>query len=449
MAKPRVLYITNNHPTLSVGGVEVYSYDLYRGMRATGAFEPIFLARTHDSSYPPRDATPFYGVEDDPDLVLWSVPDYDYFLMTSPRKAQYTVHLRALLETYRPDLVHVQHTVGLGIDLLRQIRRSLPGAPIVYTLHEFLPICHAQGHMLRTGGKELCTHASPARCHGCFPEISPRQFLKRERFIRSHLRLVDLFLCPSRFLLERYAEWGIPRAKLRFHDYGREHPAPLEAPDTPPLGAFGFFGQISRDKGILVLLEAMRRLAERGNAGAELHISGGNLDQQTPAFRERFATRLEKCGDRVRFRGRYYSAEELRLRMRDVAWVVVPSIWWENSPLVIQEAFLYGRPVICSDVGGMAEKVTDGVDGLHFRVGDAADLAAKLERASGSPELWRTLRAGIKPIFSLEAALDELGEIYRSLLRRSRGGARRTRASDGAETRKSPAGAGLSLARKG
>ena len=58
--------------------------------------------------------------------------------------------------------------------------------------------------------------------------------------------------------------------------------------------------------------------------------------------------------------------------MAEIDWVVVPSIWWENSPLVIQEAFLHGRPVICSDIGGMAEKVRHGVDGLHFRVGDDA-----------------------------------------------------------------------------
>ena len=60
--------------------------------------------------------------------------------------------------------------------------------------------------------------------------------------------------------------------------------------------------------------------------------------------------------------------------MAEIDWVVVPSIWWENSPLVIQEAFLHGRPVICSDIGGMAEKVEHEVNGLHFRVGDHAAL---------------------------------------------------------------------------
>ena len=72
--------------------------------------------------------------------------------------------------------------------------------------------------------------------------------------------------------------------------------------------------------------------------------------------------------------------------MASVDWVVVPSIWWENSPLVIQEAFLHGRPVICSDIGGMAEKVDDGVNGLHFRTGDPRSLAQAIRRATSSPD---------------------------------------------------------------
>ena len=61
---------------------------------------------------------------------------------------------------------------------------------------------------------------------------------------------------------------------------------------------------------------------------------------------------------------------------------MVPSIWWENSPLVIQEAFLHGRPVICSDIGGMAEKVDHDVNGLHFPVGDPDALARTIQRAA-------------------------------------------------------------------
>ena len=83
---------------------------------------------------------------------------------------------------------------------------------------------------------------------------------------------------------------------------------------------------------------------------------------------------------------------------------MVPSIWWENSPLVIQEAFFHRRPVICSDVGGMAEKVTDGVDGIHFRVGDAFSLARDdREGDAASPRLWRALRDGIREPYAMDA----------------------------------------------
>ena len=65
--------------------------------------------------------------------------------------------------------------------------------------------------------------------------------------------------------------------------------------------------------------------------------------------------------------------------------MVVPSIWWETGPLVVMEAFQYGRPVICSDIGGMSERVTDGVNGLHFRRRDPDDLARKMQRAAETP----------------------------------------------------------------
>ena len=93
--------------------------------------------------------------------------------------------------------------------------------------------------------------------------------------------------------------------------------------------------------------------------------------------------------------------------------MVVPSLWWENSPLVIQEAFLHGRPVICSDIGGMAEKVTDGVNGLHFRAGDSVSLAETIAQATDSPETWRRLRAGIPEVYSMERHVAAVSQLYR------------------------------------
>ena len=85
-----------------------------------------------------------------------------------------------------------------------------------------------------------------------------------------------------------------------------------------------------------------------------LMIFGGNLEKQPEAFQKKFNELTEKAGNRVRFYGSYRSAE-LPSLMKDVDWLIIPSIWWENSPVVIQEAFLHGRPIIASNIGGMAE----------------------------------------------------------------------------------------------
>ncbi len=418
MARCRVLFVSNNHPELYIGGAEVYSYELYKAMRETAEIEPILLARSIASGHGCHRDTPFYALNDDPNQILWYQTEHDYFFMTSPNKEEYTVHFHDFLAAYRPHIVHIQHTIGLGVDLIQQIKRSLPGVPVVYTLHEFLPICPAKGLMIRTLGNELCREASPTRCHECFPDRPPHEFFLRERFIRAHLQHVDLFLAPSRCLLERFVEWGIPRERVRFHEYGRAYRSPPESAEDPPVEQIGFFGQIRPHKGVVLLLQAMRLLADRGNRGIRLFLSGAGLETEGEEFQAEVAALIKKCPN-VTFLGKYKPAE-IGERMREVAWVVVPSIWWENSPLVIQEAFMNHRPVICSNIGGMAEKVRDGVDGLHFRVDDAASLAATLERAADSPARWRRLRDAIRPIYSIEESVTELSSIYHNLLASNR-----------------------------
>jgi glycosyltransferase involved in cell wall biosynthesis len=92
-------------------------------------------------------------------------------------------------------------------------------------------------------------------------------------------------------------------------------------------------------------------------------IFGGNLERQPKPFQEKIERLVESAGNRVRFYGAYQNSEMPRL-MQSIDWTIIPSIWWENSPIVIQESFYHGRPMICSNIGGMAEKITDGVDSI-------------------------------------------------------------------------------------
>jgi len=419
-----VLYVSHNHPALHPGGAEAYALELYERMREQDGWDPLFLARIGPNVAQQRTArpgTPFALVGEDrgQSFVFTETEHFDFFNMTSRDKSLYTRHLAGFLEAHQPDVVHFQHTQFIGVDMLSLVRRVLPDAAIVYTLHEFLPICHHDGQLVRTRSGERCTESSPRRCHECFPHVSAQDFFLRKRFVQTHFDEVDLFLAPSRHLLERYVDWGIPRDRIRFEDYGRRRRAPLPA---PPDGArrapnrIGFFGQISHFKGVAVLVQAMQLL---GEAGVDAHcwLHGANLELQNEAFQERFRELLAATEENVTFAGRYEHAQLAKL-MEPLDWVVVPSIWWENSPLVIQEAFMLGRPVICSDIGGMAEKVRDSVDGLHFRAGDPHSLAAVLSRAVRSPELHARLRAGIEPVFDMEDHVANLVELYDQLMAR-------------------------------
>jgi hypothetical protein len=151
-----------------------------------------------------------------------------------------------------------------------------------------------------------------------------------------------------------------------------------------------------------VLLEAMGRLADRGDAdAAELVLHGANLEHAPQEFQDRFHALLDDNAGTVRLHGRY-RPQDLPSLMADVDWVVVPSIWYENAPLVIQEAFQHGKPVICSDIGGMAEAVTDGVDGLHFRAGSSVRWPTRCCAPRRPTGLWESLASGVRPVRSME-----------------------------------------------
>lgn len=427
----RVLSICHNHPSVRPGGAEAYAYELHRSLTETAGYESIFLAKggppvgrgglVHSGTYFEPS-----GNGDNEYFLYTDGYNYDYLLGTQTGKDFYWRHFRDFLQAFEPDIVHFQHTLFLGYDMIREVKNTLPHAPIVYTLHEFLPICHRDGQMLRTGTNALCDHASPRRCHECFPGISPQNFFLRERFIKSHFSLVDLFIAPSDFLRKRYIDWGIPAEKIRTEEYGR---LPVvrksRTADRGQRNRLGFFGQLSIYKGINVLLEAMQILARdfdnttssrhKSNDQPRLRVHGANQELQPGEFQNRLNTLLDETQAIVTFVGEY-DHEHLPGLMEHVDWVIVPSIWWENSPLVIQEAFQQGRPVICSDIGGMAEKVTDGLNGLHFTTGDAMSLAETIKRATTTPGLWETLRQGIPAIYPMDDHIKELDRIYGSLL---------------------------------
>jgi glycosyltransferase involved in cell wall biosynthesis len=404
------------------GGMEAYARELCHAVRDAGEFEPMFVSRIGPphSHHEGHIETRLALAEEAPDLYYFHTrrQEFDDVLWTAQDKRLYTQDWRAFLVASRPDVVHFHHHLLLGSEMIRETRRTLPRVGIVYTLHDFLPICHNDGQMVRTGTYELCDEASPRRCHECFPEIAAPTFFLRERLVKAAFELVDLFIAPSEQLRERYIDWGIPAEKVLHEPYGRALVSPLaDPPEAGHRRRVGFFGRISPFKGVDVLLRAMKIIQEQ-DAKARLLMCGTNLEIQSRAVRDEILHLLEETAASVSFRGRY-DPLELPALMSSVDWVVVPSIWWENAPLVIDEAMMHRRPVICSGFGGMAEKVRDGVNGLHFQVRDPESLALTIRRATESPALWQRLQRQIVPPHPMAQHLAVLSGIYRDLVKRT------------------------------
>ena len=414
----RALIISHGHPAFSIGGAEVASHNLFRALDETKGVEAFYLARS-PAALPRHADTPLMSLRQGERETFLHTEIWDHFWLSNGGISDLQGAFSDYLRHVQPDVVHFHHLIGLGVESLVQVRRVLPEAVIVITFHEYLSICINHGQMVKTSRNVLCRNASPAECAGCFPQYSPGQMFQREAFLKDHLLIADAFVSPSQFLIDRYAAWGLPRERFVMIENGLA-PQRIAPPRTPGArnrrSRFGYFGQLTEFKGLHVLLEAITSIDDDvwGN-DATLAIFGGNLENQPAAFRDRFERLIERAGRRVRFFGSYRS-EELPRLMEQVDWVIMPSIWWENSPVVIQEAFLHGRPPIVGDIGGMAEKVRHGVDGLHFRVSSPEDLADRLTEALEDPSLWQRLRDNAPKPLDLVGFADRHLAIYRDLI---------------------------------
>lgn len=415
--KNRVLVVAHGHPAYSLGGAEIAAYNLHKGLNRLGehgeAQESRFLARVgHPVAR--HGGTALLSLRQKEGEYLYHADDYDHFLISNHNTEELERDFLRVVRDLQPDVVHFHHFIGLGLECIQAVRQELPDCAIVVTLHEFLAICHHHGQMVKTAGAKLCNRATPNDCNACFPDISPARFLRREHFIRGLLQVADHFVSPSEFLMTRFVEWGLDPAKCSVIENGLDihEPTPPRASPAGRRNRFAYFGQITLFKGVDVLLDAVTRIPEAvWGDDSQLMIFGGNLERQPKPFQEKIEALVERAGNRVRFYGAYQNTEMPRL-MRNIDWTIIPSIWWENSPIVIQEAFFHGRPMIASNIGGMAEKVTDGVDGLHFRAGSSEDLVDRMVEALTDPGLWGRMRAGIRRPIDIEECARRHVAIY-------------------------------------
>jgi glycosyltransferase involved in cell wall biosynthesis len=358
-----------------------------------------------------------------------------------------------LLDRVKPDLVHFHHTTCLSTTCVHETAGR--NVPVAYTLHDFWLLC-PRGQLLRRD-LSLCKRNGSADCVRCmayqlpvsggrdriqaldqraekltrlrlpdelyrriasFPfareRLALQEIHQRIAHVRETCARVDRFISPSHFLKQRYVRFGIPAEKIAVSDNGfdlrawaRHRRIPRNAGE--PLRV-AYIGTWIPSKGLHVLLEAFRDI-DPAQARLELHGYAVPYDELDY---EGLLRRLGEDLPHVSFRGRYLPQEVPTLLARaDV--VVVPSIWYENSPLTIHEAFLAGVPVVAADQGGMREFVRHGVNGLVFLPGDPRSLRASIERLAEDETLLERLRSAKVPVKGIEENAVELERLYREL----------------------------------
>ncbi len=411
----KVLIISHGHPKYSKGGAEIAAYNLYNELNNQGV-DTYFLA-SHKMPEITHGGTPFNAINEKETLYYSTMQDY--FLTILQNRAVSWNEFFDFLDYIDPDIVHFHHYVHIGIEHLKTVKNWAKlkdkKIKVFLTLHEYIPICWNRGQMIKTNTDKLCYESNPIDCNRCFPEIPPSQFKLREIFYKSYFDEVDLFISPSYFLKDRYIKWGIDEKKIVVIDNGqpkREKLPKRELKEGEKRRVFAYFGQINPFKGLDILLESLDFMDRKERKEVLIHIFGTGLEHQEDRFKNKVNHYMDKYKENIKYFGPY-EPEELGGLMKNIDYVVMPSIWWENSPLVIQEALSFGRPLIVSNIGGMAEKVEHMINGIHFQYKNPLDLANWMVKCK-NPEFYDSLYENIEHPLTIEQVAKEHINLYKT-----------------------------------
>jgi len=370
----KVLVISHGHPKFSAGGGEVAAYSMYSALKDAG-HDANFLAWNNNAN-----AGEMGRSIEQITATEWLISTKTEHFTFSSLNEEAINAFKIMLESLKPDVVHFHHLIHLGIELPRLVKSIVKNVKVFLTLHEYLFICANNGQMITTKG-ELCYGASPAACSQCFPKVTPESFFMREGYIKNCLASVDHFFSPSEFLRERYIQWGLPAERITHLENILDLDVVANKKVKPELiKEFGFFGQINYYKGLDILLDAFA-IMKKTAPEARLHINGHMSEINSPEYRKLLEQKIQDLGNSVVLNGPY-TKETLKARMDQVGWLVMSSRWWENSPVVIQEAWANKVPIIVPNIGGMLEGAQVQIGGVVYEARNVESLAKELTEAS-------------------------------------------------------------------
>lgn len=433
----KILLVAPHYPPTYVGGVELYVQRLAGYLCAQGihcqviAIERLWTAQSRLLVSTRHEGNVIVSRLDVPE------PDRSERYRATYCNPTIRDWLIDVLRAQRFDLIHLHSGYLTGGAVLEAAHTCR--VPVVVTLHDYWFIC-PRITLLQPDGSICSGPETAAKCAFClmtarrrvrwvaflagpagrrvlrklcmgFTPHNASDVAERQRHLTAGLLSAARILSPSRFLIEQMVRAGLPRERLELFPYGVPQRARVPTRPRERLALrVGFVGQVAPHKGVHVAIEAVRTVK-----GAEVElVVRGNLERE----REYVARlrRLAANDARIVFAGpiEHRALDDF---FASIDLLVVPSIWYENSPFVIHEARMAGVPVLASNLGGMAELVRHDVDGLLARPGDPASFAEQIGRAASDPTLLPRLQANIARPPSLEEEVGRLVALYASVHR--------------------------------
>ena len=359
-------------------------------------------------------------------------------------------HFTEYLRKEEPDVIHFFNLLRLSVTAVEACFEN--DVPCVFIPTDFWMICPT--YQLRLPDNRLCLGPDPeginccrhlasqfsgekvryaarlpefiyrfvvrAAGRGWWPEKKYSSMLRsislRKDFILERMNRVDRVLAPTRFMEKTLVRNGLDPGVVAFMPYGLNTMAFEKAPSKKRAQRLrvGFIGSLSEHKGAHILIEAVRMLPEEFPVEAKVY---GDLDQ-IPEYTERIKKMAAGDG-RIEFLGQFPN-EKIGEVFAGIDLLVVPSVWYENTPLVIYSAFASATPVAATNLGGMSEVVTHGVNGLLFEKGDSKGLSALLKRCVEERGLVERLSKNVLPPKSMQKYADELEEVYGEVIAKRR-----------------------------
>ena len=432
----KILIAVHHFPPTFGGGAEWRAYRTARGLQEAGHQVQVVCVDSitrGDGHSLEHTATSYHGVDvrrlsfnlkQAPDHILWSY--------RNPLVGEY---VSGLLEKLEPDVMHLISGYlmsGSTVDVAVEAK-----VPVVLTLTDYWFLC-PRITLVRSDNSLCTTPADPLACTLCIRKEKRRYRLPdqltggivgqalsilwqytndalleslsaRKSYLFSLFAKIDTVISPSKFLKELFEAHGISPRHFIHMRQGLDL-SKLADIRTQPSNShlrFGYIGQIAKHKGVDTLVEAFQQLRA---ADQTLQLTLYGDAEQFPQFSRPLRKQVANRSDIV-FAGKFEYASIGQIFER-IDVLVVPSVWFENSPNVILEAFASRTPVVVSRLGGMTELVVDGECGFHFGAGNSQDLASVLQRFVDQPSLTETLGNGSPKVKTVTEEVEELLQVY-------------------------------------